>query len=86
MIPILTLALIGILEAVAFVWRYRASLAHRFAGTFASTLAVCILRVLFVAAGVSAVLKETPIIVAVLAYAIPAAVVSGYLDHIRSKK
>jgi hypothetical protein len=80
------LALIGILEAVAFVWRYRASQAHRFTGTFLSTLAVCILRVLFVVTGASAVLKEAPIVPVVLAYAIPAALVSGYLDHIRSKK
>lgn len=82
MTSILTLILVGIVESCVFVWRYRAVHARKFAHTALSTAAVCTCRVLFVAAGVSAILKDIHIAAAIAAYAIPAAILSGWLDSV----
>lgn len=80
MTSILTLILVGIIESCVFVWRYRAVQARKFWTTALSTAAVCACRVIFVAAGVSAVLKDVHVVAAIAAYAIPAAILSGWLD------
>lgn len=72
---LLSLAIVGSVEAVVYQGRYRATHGTPLAAGL-WTLAVCALRVLFIVFGVSAMLKGDAI-AAMLAYALPAACVTG---------
>jgi hypothetical protein len=70
------LALIGTAEAVVYQSRYRATHGTpRAAGV--STFVVCALRVAFMALGVQSFMASTPWWAVILAYGIPASVVTG---------
>jgi hypothetical protein len=76
MLNLILIALVGSLEAVVYQGRYRAT--HGTARQAAYwTLAVCCLRVWFVALGVGVMLGEAGVFGAMACYAIPAAVVTG---------
>jgi hypothetical protein len=77
----LLLALVGSAEAVVFYFRYRCGDQHSALWVAFWTLLVCVLRVAFVGLGVSAVLAGVPWWLAVLAYAVPAAVVTGFVHR-----
>jgi len=69
---IFTLAALGIIEAVAYLWRYRTAVDRFSWQSVASTFLVCATRIAFVAAGASAVMNREPWYLLVAAYAIPA--------------
>lgn len=71
------LALLGVVEAVVWLWRMRT---HRHESAVVSALAagaVTVCRLLFVYAGASAVLAAVPVWQALAAYVLPAAVATG---------
>jgi hypothetical protein len=71
------LAMLGVVEAVVWLWRMRT---HRHESAVVSALAagaVTVCRLLFVYAGASAVLAEVPVWQALAAYVLPAAVATG---------
>lgn len=71
------LALIGTAEAVVYQSRYRATHGTpRAAGV--STFAVCGLRVAFMALGVQTFMASTPWWAVILAYAVPASLVTAW--------
>lgn len=69
---LLLLAVVGSVEAVVYQGRYRATHGTPMAvGLW--TLAVCVLRVLFVGLGVGAIMGGAGLVAAVACYAVPAA-------------
>jgi cytochrome bd-type quinol oxidase subunit 1 len=75
------LALCAAVEAVVYLWRYRTAVS---AGRWVSSLATAAIastRVMFVAAGASAVMAREPWWLVGLAYVIPAAVMTACLPH-----
>ena len=78
------LLLIGVVEAVVYQGRYRATHGSALAATW-YTLLVCLLRTAWLALGVSAILREQWI-EASLIYAVPAAVVTGLVRAREIKK
>lgn len=81
------LAAVGSAEAVVFYFRYRCGDKHSAAWVALWTFLVCVLRVAFVGLGVSVVLAGVPWWVAVLAYAVPASVVTALTHHrVRNQK
>jgi hypothetical protein len=83
-LTLLLLAALGIVEAVAYLWRYRTAVDRFSWQSVASTFGVCSTRIAFVAAGASAVMNSEPWYWLVAAYAIPAtaatAVVHWFAD------
>ncbi len=73
MSSLLLLAAVGTAEAVAYVWRYGSAVRGSALSQAGSTVIVAALRVLFVAAGVTAVMRSVPLPLVLLAYAVPAA-------------
>ncbi len=72
MATILILALLGVSEALAWLWKMRTAVAASYWHSAASTALVSVLRVVFVLTGAHAVLRDTPWWMAVGAYAGPA--------------
>lgn len=75
----LVLAAVGTAEAMAYVWRYGAAVRGSPISQAGSTMVVACLRVIFTAAGVAAVMRSVPLPVVLLAYAVPAGVVTWWL-------
>ena len=76
------LGLIGSAEAVVYWFRYRCGDGHAAWWVALWTFMVCALRVAFVALGVSAAMSGMHWAVAVAAYAVPAAVVTGLVQAV----
>jgi uncharacterized protein (DUF983 family) len=75
-LTLVLLAAVAVLEAVVYQNRYRATHGTPVAAGL-WTFAVCVLRVAFVAMGVSAAMSGEHWLGVVLAYAVPAAIVTG---------
>lgn len=70
------LAIIGGIEAVIHLLRYRSAVGKSALWSAATTFLLCAARVVFLAAGVALVVDGEPVWAALLAYAGPAAVVT----------
>lgn len=74
-----TLALIGSLEAVAFLFRYRSATHKSLWYSGGSCMAVTVLRSVFVFYGASAAFNGDNVVLVAVAYAVPATVVNTVL-------
>lgn len=81
MSTVLLLAFVSIVESVVYLHRYRSAVTATRWISAASTLAVTACRVVFVAAGVSAAMREVPLWVVLAAYCVPAAVATALMPH-----
>lgn len=72
MATILILALLGVTEALAWLYKMRTAVGASYWHSAASTALVSVLRVVFVLTGANAVLRDTPWWMAIGAYAVPA--------------
>lgn len=77
---LLLLAFIGSLEGVVYLIRYRTAVGRSATASASSAFCLAVMRVMFLLAGVSVILKESNWAVAVIAYALPAAVAT-WLAH-----
>lgn len=78
------MALLAVLEAVAWQWRMRAAMGRSALASAASCLLVCMARVLFVLAGVSACMRDAHPLAVVMSYAVPAAAATMFV-HSRGR-
>jgi hypothetical protein len=77
-----TIALIGALEALIFLHRYNSATRPHAGYAAASSMVVALMRVSFVLAGVSAMMKGADPVLLTLAYTAPVGLVT-YLEHRR---
>lgn len=78
---IVWLILIGFIEAIVYLVRYRTATSRNAWISAASSMAICITRVWFVFIGATAVIAETNLVTATLAYGISATITTGVLHE-----
>lgn len=80
------LAIIAVVEAVVHLWRYRTANEPSAFISGASTAMVCMTRVAFLAAGVSAMMQAVPFWEVVAVYVVPATVCTVIAHEIMERR
>lgn len=90
MINLLLLALIGFIEAIVFLFRYRTANDRSPWISALSTFCICTTRLCFVFLGAKAVIAESPLIWAIILYGGVATITTGvlheYLERRKERK
>jgi len=81
MSPLFLLAIVGIIEALVCLIRYRTAVAKSYIVSAFSTLGVTVMRISFLLVGVSAIMQEHHPLMLVAAYVIPATVATAILHR-----
>lgn len=79
--PYLLLAMLGTAEAIVFLDRYRSAVGRRVWSSTRSCFLTTTLRILFIYAGATAVMKGVPFLGLVAAYVLPACI-ANHLTHL----
>ena len=83
---ILALALIGFIEAIVFLFRYRTANERNSWMSALTTFCICVTRICFVFFGVKAVMTETSLMIVILAYAGTATLTTGVLHEFLERR
>ncbi len=83
---LLWLSIVAVCESLAFVWRYSAAVRGSALAQGGSTVIVCVLRVLFVQVGVSAMMRDVSPLLVIASYAIPAGVVTWWVARAKTRE
>lgn len=78
---ILALAMIGVVEATVYLFRYRSATARSAVVSAVTSFFICVTRVWFVFLGASAVIEGSSLLLATLAYGGSATITTGVLHE-----